>query len=66
MKRGDLVQLFFPAPFGIILRESRRTNRWGDRVNQWWWVLMNNGEIIEEVETALVLIEGYLTRNYKK
>lgn len=66
MKRGDLVQLFFPAPLGIILRESRRTNRWGDRINRWWWILMSNGEITEEVETAMVPTECDLTRNYKK
>lgn len=35
---------------GIIIKESDRTNHWADKAYVWWWILTNEGDIIEEVE----------------
>ena len=35
---------------GIIIKESDRTNHWADKAYFWWWILTNEGDIIEEVE----------------
>ena len=35
---------------GIIIKESDRTNHWADETYVWWWILTNEGDIIEEVE----------------
>ena len=38
---------------GIIIRESNRTNYWGDTIHKWWWILTENGQMIEEVENYI-------------
>lgn len=35
---------------GIIIKESDRTNHWADKAYVWWWILTNEGNLIEEVE----------------
>ena len=35
---------------GIIIKESDRTNHWTDKTYVWWWILTNEGDIIEDVE----------------
>ena len=35
---------------GIIIKESDRTNHWADKAYFWWWILTNEGNLIEEVE----------------
>ena len=35
---------------GIIIKESDRTNHWADKTYVWWWILTNEGDIIEDVE----------------
>ena len=41
---------------GIIVRESDRTNEWGDELYRWWWVLCDDGRLVEEVEGNLELV----------
>ena len=54
---GDLVQMFFkPQALGVILGPSDRTNVWGDEVHRWWWIVTNDGRVVEEVEKYLGLI----------
>lgn len=38
---------------GIILRESERSNWWGDVYTRWYEILAENGKIVEEVEKYL-------------
>ena len=64
MKPGDLVQgctawgsLLFPGT-GLILKESPRTNGWGDEVYVWWYILTEEGNIVEEVASALQLVQS--------
>ena len=35
---------------GIIIKESDRTNHWADKAYFWWWILTNEGNLIEDVE----------------
>ena len=35
---------------GIIIKESDRTNHWADKAYVWWWILTNEGNLIEDVE----------------
>ena len=64
MKPGDLVKGKQPyntrfsgaviTPMtGIIIKESNRTNYWGDTIHKWWWILTENGQMIEEVENYI-------------
>jgi len=38
---------------GVIIKESKRTNYWGDTLHRWWWILVENGQMIEEVENYI-------------
>lgn len=38
---------------GIVLRESDRSNWWGDEYIRWYEILAENGKIVEEVEKYL-------------
>ncbi len=38
---------------GIIIRESPRSNWWGDEYTRWYVILGENGKIVEEVEKYL-------------
>ena len=40
---------------GVIVRESERTNVWGEDVYQWWWILCE-GKLIEELESLIELM----------
>lgn len=63
MKPGDLVKgkpyntrfsgAVITPMTGIIIRESSRTNHWGDTIHKWWWILTENGQMIEEVENYI-------------
>lgn len=35
---------------GMILYESPRSNWWGDTYTRWYYILAENGKIVEEVE----------------
>lgn len=35
---------------GIILQESPRSNWWGDTYTRWYYILAENGRIVEEIE----------------
>ena len=55
IKPGDLVKGLQngrkgTALAGIIIKESDRTNHWADKAYFWWWILTNEGNLIEEVE----------------
>ena len=41
---------------GVIVRESDRTNEWGGDLHRWWWVLCDDGRLVEEVEGNLELV----------
>ena len=61
MKPGDLVrgkQGFAKGTplMGIIIKESDRSNTWGDERHQWWSVLCEEGVLVDEVETLLEVI----------
>lgn len=64
MKPGDLVRCRrwegWAEPgistIGIIVRESPRTNSWGDENYRWWVVLCGNEKLIEEVENYMELM----------
>lgn len=65
MKPGDLVRgkqgSFKGTPLvGIIIKESDRSNTWGDERHQWWTVLCEGGVLVDEVETMMEVI--YETR----
>lgn len=38
---------------GIILRESQRSNWWGDTYTRWYEVLTETGKIVDELEKYL-------------
>jgi hypothetical protein len=64
MKPGDLVQgttawgtLPFPN-IGLLLKESPRTNVWGDEVYVWWYILTEEGIVVEDVGYALKLVQS--------
>ena len=42
---------------GIIVRESPRSNSWGDEDHRWWVVLCEDGKLIEEVENYMELVK---------
>jgi hypothetical protein len=41
---------------GIIIKESDRSNTWGDEHHQWWTVLCEGGALVDEVETMMEVI----------
>ena len=41
---------------GVIIRESERTNVWGEEVHRWWWILCG-GKLVEEIESRMELVE---------
>ena len=58
MKSGDLVvgrqEGRNGKPItGIILYESPRTNWWDNQKHTWWYVLCEDGIIVEEVENYM-------------
>ena len=62
MKPGDFVvgrQEGRPGDplVGIVLYESPRTNWWGDDANRWWYVLCENGKVIEETENYMDVVK---------
>jgi hypothetical protein len=62
VKPGDLVRNkvggFWGVPMtGIIIRESDRSNTWGDEKHQWWTVLCEGGVVVDEVETMMEVID---------
>lgn len=56
IKPGDLIKGLYKTGHngailtGIIIKESDRTNHWADETYVWWWILTNEGDIIEDVE----------------
>jgi len=61
VRPGDLVrgkQGFFKGTplVGIIIKESDRSNTWGDERHQWWTVLCEGGVLVDEVEELLEVI----------
>ena len=61
MRPGDLVRgkqgSFKGTPLvGIIIKESDRSNTWGDERHQWWTVLCEGGALVDEVEELLEVI----------
>ena len=65
MKPGDLVRgkqgSFKGTPLvGIIIKESDRSNTWGDERHQWWTVLCEGGVLVDEIESLMEVI--YETR----
>ena len=62
MKPGDLIrgkQGFWKGTplVGIIIKESDRSNTWGDDRHQWWTVLCEGGVVVDEVETMMEVID---------
>jgi len=45
-----------PRSKGVIVRESDRSNEWGGDLHRWWWVLCDDGRLVEEVEGNLELV----------
>ena len=61
MKPGDLVRgkngFWKGTPLvGIIIKESDRSNTWGDDRHQWWTVLCEGGVLVDEVESLMEVI----------
>lgn len=61
MRPGDLVRgkqgSFKGTPLvGIIIKESDRSNTWGDDRHQWWTVLCEGGVLVDEVESLMEVI----------
>jgi len=61
VRPGDLVRgkqgSFKGTPLvGIIIKESDRSNTWGDERHQWWTVLCEGGALVDEVEELLEVI----------
>ena len=61
VKPGDLVRNkvggFWGVPMtGIIIKESDRSNTWGDERHQWWAVLCEGGVLVDEVESLMEVI----------
>ena len=62
MKPGDLIrgkQGFWKGTplVGIIIRESDRSNTWGDDRHQWWTVLCEGGVVVDEMESLMEVID---------
>ena len=65
VKPGDLVRgkrdFWKGTPLvGIIIKESDRSNTWGDDRHQWWTVLCEGGVVVDEIESLMEVI--YETR----
>jgi hypothetical protein len=61
VRPGDLVRgkqgSFKGTPLvGIIIKESDRSNTWGDERHQWWTVLCEGGVLVDEVESLMEVI----------
>lgn len=61
MKVGDLVrgkQGFWKGTplIGVIIKESERCNTWGDEKYQWWTVLCEGGDVIDEMESLMEVV----------
>jgi len=61
VRPGDLVRgkqgSFKGTPLvGIIIKESDRSNTWGDERHQWWTVLCEGGALVDEVESLMEVI----------
>jgi hypothetical protein len=61
VRPGDLVQgkqgSFKGTPLvGIIIKESDRSNTWGDERHQWWTVLCEGGVLVDEIESLMEVI----------
>jgi hypothetical protein len=61
VRPGDLVRgkqgSFKGTPLvGIIIKESDRSNTWGDDRHQWWTVLCEGGVLVDEVESLMEVI----------
>jgi len=67
MKPGDFVREKLPLvasnsmrPLcGLIIRPSSRSNTWDEIDYAWWWVLTEDGTLVEELENRLELIDHY-------
>lgn len=65
MKPGDFVRsklhlegLNSTTPLcGLIVKPSYRSNTWGEIDYVWWWVLTEDGALVEELENRMELIE---------
>lgn len=62
MKPGDLIrgkQGFWKGTplVGIIIKESDRSNTWGDDRHQWWTVLCEGGVVVDEIESLMEVID---------
>jgi len=61
VRPGDLVRgkqgSFKGTPLvGIIIKESDRSNTWGDERHQWWTVLCEGGVLVDEIESLMEVI----------
>jgi len=61
VRPGDLVRgkqgSFKGTPLvGIIIKESDRSNTWGDERHQWWTVLCEGGALVDEIESLMEVI----------
>ena len=62
MKPGDLIrgkQGFWKGTplVGIIIKESDRSNTWGDDRHQWWTVLCEGGGVVDEIESLMEVVD---------
>lgn len=62
MKPGDLIrgkQGFWKGTplVGIIIKESDRSNTWGDDRHQWWTVLCEGGVVVDEIESLMEVVD---------
>jgi len=59
MKPGSLVVLKFrnPKMLGIVIRENKESNTWGDRDPPYrWWEVYSDNKIIIVINTSLTPI----------
>jgi len=69
MKPGDLIrgkQGFWKGTplIGIIIKESDRSNTWGDEKYKWWTVLCEGGEVIDEMESLMEVVDDACPRGH--
>lgn len=65
MKPGDFVRGFLPlqglstlTPIcGLVIKPSSRSNSWGEIDYAWWWVLTEDGALVEELENRMEIID---------
>jgi len=62
VKPGDLIrgkQGFWKGTplVGIIIKESDRSNTWGDDRHQWWTVLCEGGVVVDEIESLMEVVD---------